>query len=317
MSKRKHWLKLLRIDPIPLLLEKAPLEIRYAAYKRFHPEATEQLEKLYQQLETYAPRKKLIQSQKANGLWKVSKKYTIEERNRAITFLEQLKYMNRLLDLQCTKELPVVQKGIIALLKNQKPDGKFPLMLHHHGHTLWLLAQFDLLGNPFVEKGYRWIAKRQREDGGWLSPSMLPSGVSVKTAKSGIWTTLIVFQAFSVHSRLRNSDVSRKAAQFVLENYLVRNHTTIFPEEDAWNYLYTDYSDHGLFRGGTLRFVEALAPLEDYHDHKNFKKAIDWLIDNQLPNGLFPAISGKSREGNYGVTFRVASALKEIEEANV
>lgn len=315
MSKSKSWLRLLKYDPIPILLKKAPLPIRYATALQFNPQDTEFLETLRQALIGYKPREHLLATQLENGCWKQEKRYKIEERNRAMLFLQQLKNMTQLLDYGCTKNFTAIQRGIIALLKMQKPDGKFPLLLHHHSYALWLLARYNMIGNPFVEKGYRWLAKRQRFDGGWLSPSMVLTGTSLKTAKSGIWTTIFAFQAFSVHSRLRNSEVCQKAATFVLENYLKKNHTTLFPEAEAWNLLYSDYSDNGLFRGGTLRFIEALAPVAELHNHPNFKKAVNWLLDLQQKDGLFPAVAGKSKEGDFSVTLRFVMALKEMDKA--
>lgn len=313
MSKHENWIKKLKHDPLPVLLKKAPLPVRYATVQRFFVDDERLLANLKNDLEKYQPRVHLFETQQVDGMWEVTKKYQIEERNRAMSFLLQLQNMTKLLDFGCTRDLPAVQQGIIALLKTQKPDGKFPLLLHHHGYTLWLLAKYDLIGNPFVEKGFRWLAKRQRDDGGWISSSIIPAGMSLQTVKSGIWTTLMILHAFSVHSRLKNSDVSHNAAKYMLDNYLVPNHTTLFPEPDAWNYLYTDYSEDGIFRGGTLRFIEALAPLAEFHDHPNFKKAVRWLLDQQLPSGLFPAVAGKSKEGDYGVTLRFYAALKAIE----
>jgi hypothetical protein len=94
--------------------------------------------------------------------------------------------------------------------------------------------------------------------------------------------------------------------------YLENNHTTLFPEPDAWSHLYIEYSENGLFRGGTP-LLEALAPLVEFHEHANFKKALNWLISQQMPSGLCPAIPGRSKEGDYQVTYRVISLLSEID----
>jgi hypothetical protein len=309
------WLNLLKIDPLPKLVEEAPLPVRYHTVQRFLPKEKERLERLHQELQDYKPRLKLIRSQQPDGFWPLQHNFPLEEQQKAYQFLQQIKNMGQLLAWGCSREEPAVQRGIIALLKSQKPDGKFPLMLHHQGMTLWLLVQYGLTGNPFVEKGFRWLIKRQRPDGGWISPTMLPEDASPKTAKSGIWTTLIVCQALNSHSRLRQSEAAERASNFLLENYLQPNHTTFFPEPDAWNHLYTEYTDNGMFRGGTLRFVEALIPNRQSHEHPNFKKAIKWLCEQQLPTGLFPAIAGKSQGGDYTVTLRLLTVLNELNKA--
>jgi len=306
---------MLKIDPLPILMDKAPLHIRYKTAERFLPDEKELLEELANELYDYKPREKLFKAQQPDGTWKLVNNYTVEEHKKGMKFLRQLMSLSQLYDYACTREHIVIQKGLIALLKMQKPDGKFPLLHHHHAYALWLLVQFGLVGNPFVEKGFRWIAKRQREDGGWLSPSMLPSSIAAKTAKSGIWTTLLAFEAFSGHSRLKNSPICEKASEFVLENYLQPNQTSLFPEPDAWSYIYTDYTPNGLFRGGTLRFLEALAPLPEKHNHPNFKKAVNWILEQQLHSGLYPAVVGRSEEGDFGVTLRVLTVLKAIEKA--
>ncbi|MBP9005460.1 MAG: hypothetical protein KBG36_04340, partial [Candidatus Marinimicrobia bacterium] len=249
---KKHPTKLVKIDPIPILLERAPLPIRYFTAERFLSHDNELVEQLRRDLQFFKPRERLLATQQEDGLWKLNKNYKIEEQQKSMQFLLQLQNMMQLLDYGCTKDMPAIQRGLIAILKYQKPDGKFPLLQHHQGLTLWLLVRYGLAGNPFVEKGFRWLTKRQREDGGWLSPTMLATGESAKTARSGIWTTLVITQAFSAHSRLRNTETCQHAANFLLNVYLQQNHTTLFPEPDAWNHLYIDYSENGLFRGGTL-----------------------------------------------------------------
>ena len=315
MSKVKSWMRLLKIDPIPLIMDRAPVYIKYRTALEFFSEDSALIEELSEKLENDKARRKILESQTDNGTWKLKENYSLEEQQRAMQFLLQLKMLAQLYDLGCNKEMGPVQKAIIALLKMQKPDGKFPLHYHHHGLALLLLVKYGLGGNPFVDKGFRWIAKRQRVDGGWLSPATMKSGKSFKSSRSDIWASIVILQAFSSHSRLKRSETAMRAAEFILDSYLQKNETNLFPEAEAWNYLYTDYTDTGLFRGGTLRFIEALAPLYDFHEHPKFKKAVNWMLDQQMKDGLFPAVAGLSTKGDFNVTLRFLICLKEMDSA--
>jgi len=315
MSKQKNWFRLLKTDPIPIIMDKAPVYIKYRTAIEFFPDDKELIEKLESKLERDKIRNKILSSQNDDGTWQLKENYFIEEQQRSMQFLTQLKMLSQLYDLGCNREMPQIQKSIICLLKLQKPDGKFPLHYHHHGLALLLLVRFGLGGNPFVDRGFRWIARKQREDGGWLSPATMLPGKSFKTCKSDIWASIVILQAFSSHSRLKNSETASRAAKFVLENFLQKNETNLFHEAEAWNYLYTDYTDIGLFRGGTLRMIEAISPLSDFHTHPKFKKALNWMIDQQMKDGLFPSVAGLSKKGDFGVTLRLLLCLKELEES--
>ena len=228
-------------------------------------------------------------------------------------FLQHLKNITKLHNFGDNLENEHVKKGLIALIKFQKIDGKFPLLLHHHGYALLLLSKFGLSGNPLVEKSYRWISKRQRPDGGWLSPTMVPKDAKADEVKSCVWTTMVIVQAFSHHSRLKNSDICKKGADFLLENYLSTDKPSLFPEPNAWDYLLPNFNDQGLFRGGTLRFLETLAPLRETHSHKNFQKAIEWLLNIQFSDGLFPAVANTSKKGDHMVSYKVLKLFKMLD----
>jgi hypothetical protein len=295
-------------------MSKAPIAIRYATTQRFFGSDQKLLLRLQKELQADKERNRILSAQQDDGTWKLEKRYSLEERQKAIQFLDLLKKMYQLYEFFCTKENPAIQKALIALLKTQKPDGKFPLLFHHHGLALWLLVQYELTGNPFVEKGFRWITKRQRPDGGWISPTMTFSANSTNNTESDIWTTMVILEAFSQHTRLRNSDTCTAAAEFMLAHYLQPSTTTLLPGPDTWNQLQIEATDDGLFKGGTLRFLEAFAPLGQYHKKPPVKKALEWLIENQLDSGLFPPIvSPKVRQGDYSVTFRVMAVLDDFD----
>ena len=313
MSNTKKIMHRLKADPLPVILDRAPANIKYITMKEFRYKEHGLIEELREKVEADLERQKIINAQDADGLWPTEEHFSIEERQKAMQFLQQMKNLTKLFNYGDTLENEHVKKGLISLIKFQKADGKFPLLLHHHGYALLLLSKYGLSGNPLVEKSFRWISKKQRPDGGWVSPTQIPDGANADEVKSCIWTTMVIVQAFANHSRLKNSDVCIKGAQFILDNYLSIEPPTLFPEPNAWDYLLPNFNDMGMFRGGTLRFLESLEPLKFTHDHKNYKKAIDWLLNMQFGDGLFPAIANVSKQGDYMVSYRVMRLFKRLD----
>jgi len=313
MSNPKKIMHRLKADPLPTILDRAPANVKYMALKEFRYKETELIEELRQKIESDTTRQKLIDSMDEDGQWSMDEQYSIEERHRAMQFLLQLKNLTKLFNYGDRLEHDHIKKGLIALIKFQKADGKFPLLLHHHGYALLLLSKYGLSGNPLVEKSFRWISKKQRHDGGWLSSTMIPKNGDPETVKSCVWTTMVIVQAFSNHSRLRNSDVCKKGAQFILDSYLDVEPPSLFPEPNAWDFLLPNFNDQGMFRGGTLRFLETLLPLKELHEHKNFQKAVDWLLSIQFGDGLFPAIANTSIKGDHSVSLKVLKIFKQLD----
>lgn len=313
MSNTKKIMHRMKADPLPVILDRAPANVKYLALKEFRYKEHELIEELKSKVETDPNRLKLLSEQDADGHWSTEEHFSIEERQKAMQFLLQLKNLTKLFNYGDTLENENVKRGLISLIKFQKVDGKFPLLLHHHGYALLLLSKFGLSGNPLVEKSFRWISKKQRPDGGWISSTQIPEGANADEVKSCVWTTMVIVQAFGNHSRLKNSDVCTKGAQFLLENYLSISKPNLFPEPNAWDYLLPNFNDMGMFRGGTLRFLEALEPLKFTHDHKSFKKAIDWLLSVQFSDGLFPAIANISKQGDHMVSYKVLKLFKKLD----
>ncbi len=313
MSNQINYFKRLKKNPISVILDRAPLSVKYLTAKSFLSSDKQLVDDLYAKILEDNSRKKIIQSQLEDGRWKTEKTFSIAERQNAMQFLLQLKNLTHLINFGDTIKNENLKNGLISLIKYQKSDGKFPLLQHHHGYALWILGQYGLSGNPFVEKSFRWIIKKQRKDGGWISPTMIADGESIDKIKSCVWTTLFITLSLSTHSRLKNSDACIKAVKFILENYLSIDTPALFPEPNSWDHLANNTTDNGMFRGGTLLFLEALASIKYAHEHKNFKKALDWLFSIQFSDGLFPAIVHISKKGDHMVTYRVLKLLRQLE----
>jgi len=305
---------ILNTDPLPTLLHNAPVAIRYHTLFRLLelPADTKVIQGAREELLESDEIQRLVHQQNSDGLWPPATKFTQESHQVGAQFLSQVQHLHQLRDLGAVREDPFVQKGIVALMKMQLGDGKFPLFYQHQGYVLWVLLQYGMQGNPFVELGLRWLMKRQRKDGGWLHTVQVPRGKKMENVASCIWTTLHSVWPMSLHSRYSRDAHVHKGVQYVLDHFLEKNHTKFLNSPDDWNFLYVGHDDLSAFRGGTLKVLEVASKTGFTLEHPVVKKAARWLREQQLDNGLFPAIAGKDREGDPMVTLRTLSVLKTL-----
>ena len=306
--------EILPIDPVPVLLDKAPPNIRYHMYTDLFeiPADAGAVEKIQAECQELPEFRRVLKRQNQDGLWSPQKTYSQEQHQHGMQFFTQVMELHKLYNLGATKDIPQVQQGIVALMKMQHGDGKFPLFYQHQGYALWVLMQYGLQGNPFVDRGLRWLLRRQRDDGGWLHLVQVPRGEDKSKYPSCLWTTLHVLWPLVYHNVYYKDDRVYKGLDYLLGNFLEKNHTQFLNTPDAWDYLYIHPDESGCFRGGTLKFLEILTKAGYDLTNKVTKKATHWLRDQQLENGLFPAIAGKDTRGDYTVTFRSLMVLKTL-----
>ncbi len=305
---------ILESDPLPTLLHDTSLGVRYHALTNLLelPTDTKTVQETREAILADQSIQRMIKHQTEAGLWLPAEKFSKDAHRVGAQFLSQVQHLHQLYDFGMTREDPCVQKGIVALMKMQLGDGKFPLFYQHQGYVLWVLLQYGLQGNPYVELGLRWLLKRQRNDGGWLHTVQVPRGKKMENFPSCIWTTLHSVWPMSLHTRYSRDAQVRKGVTFVLDHFLEKNHTKFLNSPDAWDYLYVGYDDLSAFRGGTLKALEVAAQTGIGLENPVVDKAAKWLREQQLKNGLLPAIAGKDRKGDPMVTLRTLLVLKRL-----
>ena len=312
--KELDFLHVLKADPVPYLLEKAPPHIRYHVLTKLFGWSDEdgELDELLRECWGVPEFRRIISGLNDDGLWEPKEQFSSEQRQFGIQFLTQVQRLHELLDLGGSREVDEIQQGIVALMKMQHSDGKFPLFFQHQGYALWVLMKYGMQGNPFVDRGLRWLLRRQREDSGWLHTVQIPSGEDKEEYPSCIWTTCHALWPLVYHNVYVKDNRTIAGVRFLLEHFLQKNHTNFFNSPDAWDYLYIGHDDNGPFRGGTLKMLEIAVEAGFDISNKVVKKASHWIRDQQLGNGLFPAVAGRDEEGDFMVTVRALNMLRKL-----
>jgi len=308
------FLQILKIDPVPYMMDEAPPHIRYHLLRYVYglSEESDQLEALRQECRSAGQFRRIISGIDEEGLWEPEEQFSSEQKQFGIQFFTQVRRLHELFDLGGTREVDAIRNGIIALMKMQHSDGKFPLFYQHQGYALWVLMQYGMQGNPFVDRGMRWLLRRQRADNGWLHTVQVPPGENQEKYPSCIWTTCHAVWPLVYHNVYYKDDRTRAGIQYLLDHFLQKNHTRFFQSPDAWDYLYMGYDNNGPFRGGTLKLLDIAAEGGFDTSNKVVKKAAHWLRDQQLRTGFFPAVAGKDNEGDYMVTVRALNVLRKL-----
>ncbi len=253
---------------------------------------------------------RILRTQIKDGTWAVKAPAKPVGAHNQMVLVGLLEKLSALAESGAQRGWPQITLSIQALVSLQQPDGRFPLLYHHHAAIGSLLISYGLIRNPTVHKAAHWILERQRDDGGWLHPHMAGKG---KSPPSCLWTTAEVMAFLTRYPTMRIKPKLQTAGEFLLANALEANTTALLPDAGAWNVLQTGSRGTQLFQGGTLKVLDSLSRAGFSPAHKTFKKLYRWLLEQQLPSGLFPGIVGRDGSGDSIVTVRVLELIQRVE----
>ncbi len=309
------WIKVLKVNPIPKILDSGkPADILSVHLNILVIDRkTEHFRKLEKAVNHQEKLQKLFRDQAKFSDEKLEISKSKTEVQEGLHFHKQLSLTHHLMQLGGRRYYGPVRDVILALMKYQREDGRFPLLYHHHAHACWLLLKLGLEGNRILDRAIFWIVNRQREDGGWLHRSMTPTGKEYENVESCLWTTAEVLQMLTHRNIYVSKDVSKQACEFLLDRVLYKNSTSFFTSEDTWDHLATSIKGNAMFLGGTLKVLESVVRCGYNPTDQRVKKMYNWLLDQQMDNGLFPAIAGKIPIASYSVTVRALEVVKMLE----
>jgi hypothetical protein len=181
---------------------------------------------------------------------------------------------------------------------------------YHCGLTLGVLMKFGMKGDMRVERLLQWLLRMQRHDGGWnisylqdmryrpefkymrleeflrlVAEGNVPryDPADYDDIPSCIWTTLGVLRGVSLYRSLNGEKRIKKAAEFVLDRFFMRNYHPSFYQSGAnWTML-----KFPTYYGSGLTALDTLVHMGFGPNDERMDKPIRWLLNARSKDGLW------------------------------
>lgn len=308
---RFPWMAKFKKDPIKVLLKAAPLPVRYKIFTDILEDSTSaDFLALQKNLRKHQPRRKRLADQKPDGTWTLDGKTSgfSDAQLQTLQLLKQLEVLHELHDYSVTSKQEKALLGMREVLRILA-EKDLPLRLHHYSQAIFLAVVYELEGNPIIKQLVRDLIVKQNSDGGWRSLE--------SDEKSCYWSSQFFIWTLGQSKNFKKNRAVKKGLKYLQENLLQNEISTLLPGMQAWDTLISGTSGLGVLSGGTLRYLETLQLVDSENKDRKTYKLLDWLIETQLKDGLWPSIVSRDRQGDFGVTLRALKVLKHFETQRV
>ncbi|MFC2165575.1 prenyltransferase/squalene oxidase repeat-containing protein [Acidobacteriota bacterium] len=315
---------------IEFLLARGNLPILYWMKKDILEVPTEREQK---NLKKFAARIRILESQGPNGGWG-KKKYEGPPRwEKTYYIVDTLRNAFLLYNYGCLHEEKGVQKMVKFLFSTQTREGDFrgaylnEYAPTYHALTLHALCLFGYNDDPRTQKGFRWIMRHRQADGGWVIPyrtidkkelknrynfeaqmKLNPVKPDKAQAASHLVTGMVL-RALSASPTWRKRKETMKAGDLLINRFFKHD-----SYEDRRHASYWKEITYPFWATDILSSLDALSQAGFSPENNGIKKALNWLISKQNPQGFWEAASKKSSiEDHLWVTLIVLRVLKRFE----
>ena len=325
------WQKQLRHDPVPALLAAENKAIVYFTRRVLMGEKSEPVQTIWELPEP----QKLLKKQQADGSWKGTVKNKDIYPPSHYDLIETFKNFRVLVEEYAfTKAHPAVSKAVEFLFGFQTKDGDIRGFIgnqyapYYTGYLVSMIIMAGYKDDPRVEKALNWLLSIRQLDGGWTIP-MLTHKLDKETQNkittqfaeplqtdrsqpfSHNWTDMAL-RALVVHP------VYRKFQGVVAAGRLLKS--SFFKADNYGSYHAADYWTRFTFWWpNLLTALESMRPLRFSATDPDIKKALDWFIENQQPDGLWKIeqdkeIKENQKEAQLWLSLRICRMLKKYFE---
>ena len=306
------WLAQLEFDPTPILLSSGNEAIVYFTKRDLLEQEVAPINNMWQLPEV----QKILRNQQPDGSWRYTGKKTMSYPKHHYPLLQTWKTFRVLVkQYEFTKKHDATRKAAEFLFSCQTEQGDIRGMLanqyatYYAGAILALLIRAGYEDDPRVEKGFRWLISMRQNDGGWTVPILthkfdrqtkykLTSEYAepVEPDRSKPFShnsTDMVLRAFAAHRKYRKCKEARKAADLLKSRFFQPDVYTSYKAASYWvRFLF--------WWPNLVTSLDSLSLMGYSKDDPDIRKALNWLVENQLSDGLWKiTYVENTKEGAY------------------
>jgi hypothetical protein len=313
------WIRLLKVNPVPLLLRSDNEALVYFAKRDLLEEEVGSVDRLWRLpgVET------ILRVQQDDGSWKYSGG---DERIRSVTNYNQLQTYRILRVLVekygLNKSHPAIVNASDFLFSCQTREGDFrgiyanQFTPNYSAGIMEPLIKAGYEDDRRIKRGFEWLLSIRQDDGGWAIPfrtmgkrlsvafceqDKLETIKADKVKPSSHLITGIVLRAFAAHGEYRKSKEAREAGQFLKSQFFKRDK---YPDRVSASY-WTKFS-YPFWWTDILSSLDSLSLLGFRREDLDVEKALDWFVRNQEASGLWKASYGNPKDENVELWIALA-----------
>jgi hypothetical protein len=278
------WTCALNDDPIPWLLEPENPSVRYWTLLDILDRSADdpEVRAAWADIPTFPPVAELLAAQKPDGCW-VKRDYYLPKHCGTFWVLSVLA------DLGLTAENEHIRRACEFMFTFQREHGAFCRRRRipgkglvwedrdapcTHARIVRFLFQFGYGDDPRTRAAVDWLLANQRDDGMWLCG--YARGHGCLRATHDYLRAAVLDPEMAAHPATAHA--AAVACDLLLERRMGRYHVG-----DMWTVL--EYPHFGY---GVISTLDTLARLGYTLEQPKIALAMEWLLNRQLPNGMWP-----------------------------
>lgn len=286
----------------------------------------------YKNLQKYAARIRILDSQRVNGGW-CRKKYEGHPRwEKTYYIVETLRNAFKLYDYGCIKDQEEIQRVIDFLFSTQTKEGDFrgaylnEYAPTYHALTLEILCMFGLDSDKRVQKAFRWIIRHKQNEGGWVIPYRTIDKAELKSRYNfeaqlklnpvkpdtsmpfSHLVTGMVLRAFAASPTWQTHKEAKQAGELLMTRFFAADKYEDRRLPEFWQEI-----TYPFWATDILSSLDSLAKIGFTTEHENIQSALNWLIRRQKPQGYWEAGYKKSTlEDHLWITLSILRVIKNF-----